>query len=131
MRYRGVLTGHVDSVTLTESRKVPVAKVVLAPDSPPLTGADEFRVSASGLLGNMFIEVIPATTPGVPLPNAATVHAQTPHVLHLDNTDQIVKMLGNLNLFADLLDLPEPKRAEVLTKIRTLLDDAKKESTNK
>jgi hypothetical protein len=104
---------------------------VLAPDSPPLTAADEFRVSASGLIGDMFIEVIPATTPGVPLPNAATVHAQSPRILHLEKTDLNAKMLGNLNLVSDLLDLPEPKRAEVLDKIRKLLDDAKKESTNK
>jgi hypothetical protein len=130
MRYSGVVTGHVESITLTASHKLPIAKVVLAPDSPALTAADEFRISASGLLGDMFIEVIPATTPGAPLPNAATVHAQTPPVLHLDHTDPGAKMLGNLNLVADLLDLPEPKRAEVLDKIRKLLDDAKKESTN-
>jgi ABC-type transporter Mla subunit MlaD len=131
MRYSGVVTGHVESITLTESDKLPIAKVVLAPDSPPLTAADEFRISASALLGDMFIEVIPATIPGVPLPNAAKVHAQAPRVLHLDNTGQIAKMLGNLNLVAGLLDLPEPKRAEVLDKIRKLLDDAKKEPTNK
>jgi MlaD protein len=130
MRCRGILTGHVESIILTEFHKLPIARVVLAPDSPVLTGTDEFRVSASSLLGDMFIEVIPATTPGDPLPNAATVHAETPHVLHFD-TDQIVKMLGNLNVFADLLDLPESKRAEVLDKIRRLVDDAKKESTNK
>jgi ABC-type transporter Mla subunit MlaD len=131
MRYRGVLTGHVQSVTLGKPHQLAVAKVVLAPDSPPLTSTDEFRVAASGLLGDMFIEVTPATSPGVPLPDAAIVRAQTPSVLHFDNTDQIVKMLGNLNLFTDLLDLPEPKRVEVLNKIRKLVDDAKKESTNK
>jgi hypothetical protein len=116
---------------LAEPHQLPVAKVVLAPDSHPLTSTDQFQVTASGLLGDMFIEVTPATSPGVPLPNAAIVRAQTPRVLHLDNTDQIAKMLGNLNLFTDLLALPESKRAEVLNKIRKILDDAKKESTNK
>lgn len=109
MRYSGVVTGHVETITLAEPPKLPVAKVLLTSESPPLTRADEFQVSASGLLGDRFIEVIPATTPGSPLPNAATVRVQTSNILHLDNTHQIAKTLGNLNLLTDLLDLPEPK----------------------
>ena len=130
MTYRDVIIGRVESVTLAESHRLPVAKVKLASSSPPLTTTDEFRVSPGGLLGDPFVEVIPAASPGAPLANGATVHAQTPPIFHLE-PEQIGKMLGNLNLLTDLIDLPEPKRTEVLEKIRKLLDDAKKESTSK
>jgi ABC-type transporter Mla subunit MlaD len=129
--YRGVPAGHVESITFAEPHKLPVAKVVLASDSPPLTSTDQFQVSSSGLLGDRFIEVTPATSPGVPLPNAALVRAQNPRVPHIDNIEQITKTLGKLNLFTDVFDLPEPKRTEVLDKIQKLIDDAKKGSTNK
>ena len=130
LRYRGVLAGHVESVTLTEPQKKPVARVALAADAPSLATGDEFRLSTSGLLGDPFIEVIPATSPGPPLANAATVQAQGPRESRLP-TDRIMKTLDSLNFLADLQDIPEPKRVEVLDKIRKLLDEAKKESTNK
>jgi ABC-type transporter Mla subunit MlaD len=128
LRYRGVPAGRVDSVSLTGPHNLPVAKVSLSPEAPAFTSADEFGVTSTSLLGDPFIDVIPAVTPGTPLPNGAQVRAQTPNLVHLDDPAQIAKTLGNLDLVKDLLDLPEPKRAEVLAKIRKLIDDAKSDA---
>ena len=131
LRYRGVLAGHVESITSTEPQKNPLARVALASESPTLAAGDEFRLAASGMLGDVFIAVIPATSPGAPLPNGATVKARGGSSVSQLRTDQIPKMFDGLNLLAALQDLPEIKRVEVLEKMRKLLDDAKKESTNK
>jgi ABC-type transporter Mla subunit MlaD len=134
--YRGVPAGHVESITFAEPHKLPVAKVVLASDSPPFTSTDEFRVASSGLLGDKFIEVTPRANPGVPLPNGALVRAQNTQLPLIDSIDELLKthttqLLSQVNFLKDIIDLPEPKRTEVLVKIRKLVDDAKKESTNK
>jgi hypothetical protein len=129
VRYLGIGVGNVERVFLRPSTAGAIPAVVIAivlkDRNIQIRRDDTFRVSAQGLLGEQFIDIIPGPSSSPPILEGSTVHGETPpSFLSLKRLPIYLEML---ELAARLDSLPGEKKDRLVKTFHELLDQATKQ----
>jgi ABC-type transporter Mla subunit MlaD len=125
--YAGVPVGKVEAMSLRDSGSGGPSQVVvtiaLKPGNYRVREGDRFQVLSAGLLGENYINIVPASPAGSPLSAGATIQGETPgsNVSSLKGFSNLLELMG---IAVKLNNLPEAKREEVLKTLHRIVDEA-------